>query len=75
MITLDEQLNTEETLNVFKLDENYEENESKYKEIIKDILDEGSSDLDGEDGDSGSEEESDAEEEEEEKEKNCNPEC
>lgn len=67
LITLDEELNTEETLNVFKFDENYEENENKYKEIVCDILDEESSDEDGEgddeDEESGEDEESDRDEE------------
>lgn len=63
LITLDEEIDTEETLNVFKIDENYEENERKYKEIIKDILDEDSS-SDESGGEVDDEEESSDEDEE-----------
>ncbi|KAF9078513.1 hypothetical protein BDP27DRAFT_1412482 [Rhodocollybia butyracea] len=59
-IQLEEELQVQEGLNIFKFDPNYLENEEKYKSIKNEIL--------GEDSDegSGSEEESSEEEEEEE---------
>lgn len=50
MIGLDDELKAQETLNIFKFDQNYERNEEKYIEIRRDIL-----------GDSDDEEESDEE--------------
>merc|ERR1719167_2098229 len=50
MITLDEATSGEEILNVFKLDAKYEENEQKYMDIKKELLDENS----GSDSDGGS---------------------
>ncbi|KAJ8958815.1 hypothetical protein NQ318_019575 [Aromia moschata] len=52
LITLDDvrQVNAEDILNVFKFDENYEENEGKYKTLSKEILEQDSesgSDSDG----------------------------
>ena len=45
---------------VFKFDAEYEQNEEKYKELKRDILDEGSSDSDGDGGsDSDSSDDSD----------------
>ncbi|KAG8732731.1 pre-mRNA-splicing factor cwc22, partial [Ceratobasidium sp. 423] len=58
-ISLDDELQIQEGLNVFKFDPNYLENEEKYKEIKTEILGE---DSDDESGSSGSE--SDDEEEE-----------
>ncbi|CAF1200519.1 unnamed protein product [Adineta steineri] len=44
MLTLDDPCEPEPMLDVFKYDEQYEENEEKYKEIRKTILDESSDD-------------------------------
>jgi len=46
MLTLDDPCEPEPMLDVFKYDEQYEENEGKYKEIRKNILDESSGDED-----------------------------
>jgi len=46
MLTLDDPCEPEPMLDVFKYDENYEENEEKYKQIRKTILDEASGDED-----------------------------
>ncbi|GFN87820.1 pre-mRNA-splicing factor cwc22-like protein [Plakobranchus ocellatus] len=55
----------EEMLNVFKEDKSFLESEEKYKELKKEILEEGSSDEESEEGSSGSESsESDEEAEE-----------
>ncbi|XP_061697071.1 pre-mRNA-splicing factor CWC22 homolog [Syngnathoides biaculeatus] len=51
MLPLDDEYNTDDVLNVFKMDPNFQENEEKYKTLKRDILDEGSSDS-GEEGDS-----------------------
>lgn len=61
LITLDEPTDTEDKLNVFRFDPEYEDSEEKYKAIKKEILDEGSS---GEESGSGEEEERSDEEEE-----------
>lgn len=56
MVTLDEALDSQDLLNVFKYDPEYEENERKYKTLSKEILgssDEGS----GNEGDDESDEE------------------
>ncbi|KAM6978805.1 pre-mRNA-splicing factor CWC22 homolog isoform 1-T2 [Tautogolabrus adspersus] len=63
MLPLDDEYNTEDILNVFKLDPDFLENEEKYKTIKKEILDEGSSDS-GEDGDGSDEDEEEEEENE-----------
>ncbi|XP_070770354.1 pre-mRNA-splicing factor CWC22 homolog [Enoplosus armatus] len=63
MLPLDDEYNTEDILNVFKMDPDFLENEEKYKTIKKDILDEGSSDS-GEEGDGSEEDEEDEEENE-----------
>lgn len=66
-ISLDDEIDTEDYLNVFKYDENYEENENAYKKIIKSVLDESSSDdSDSDDEDSSEEDEEDEEKEDEE---------
>ncbi|KAI6009429.1 hypothetical protein F5J12DRAFT_823556 [Pisolithus orientalis] len=57
-IRLEEELQVQEGLNIFKFDPNYAENEEKYKAIKAEILGEGSDD------ESGSEESSEEEEEE-----------
>ncbi|XP_021934134.1 pre-mRNA-splicing factor CWC22 homolog [Zootermopsis nevadensis] len=59
LITLDDAKDSEDILNVFKFDAEYEANEDKYSSLRKEILDEGSSN--SESG-SGSEEESESEE-------------
>ncbi|OCH90656.1 MIF4G-domain-containing protein [Obba rivulosa] len=58
-IQLEEELQVQEGLNIFKFDPSYLENEERYKTIKAEILGEGSSDEE-----SGSEEESDEEDEE-----------
>ncbi|KAM8749372.1 pre-mRNA-splicing factor CWC22 homolog isoform 1-T2 [Acanthopagrus schlegelii] len=65
MLPLDDEYNTEDILNVFKMDPDFLENEEKYKTLKRDILDEGSSDS-GEEGDGSDEDEDDEEENEEE---------
>jgi len=65
MTTLDDATSGEEILNVFKVDPEYEVNENKYKDIKKELLDEGSDDSDS---GSGSDSDSDSESEDEEKE-------
>ncbi|KZT24038.1 MIF4G-domain-containing protein [Neolentinus lepideus HHB14362 ss-1] len=60
-IQLEEELQVQEGLNIFKFDPNYLENEEKYKAIKAEILGEGS-----DDEESGSEESDEEEEEEEE---------
>lgn len=64
----DDDLQTEESLNIFKFDPDFEENEQKYAAIKAEILGEGESDED-ESGSSGSSEESDESEDEEEEER------
>ncbi|XP_047227264.1 pre-mRNA-splicing factor CWC22 homolog [Girardinichthys multiradiatus] len=64
MLPLEDEYNTEDVLNVFKMDPDFQENEEKYKTIKRDILDEGNSDS-GEEG-GGSDEDEDEEDENEE---------
>lgn len=52
LLSLDEAVDPEDMLNVFKLDPDYEENEERYKSIKKEILSEGSDSDDGETDDS-----------------------
>ncbi|XP_013385068.1 pre-mRNA-splicing factor CWC22 homolog [Lingula anatina] len=66
---LDEAVNGEEMLNVFKNDPEYLENEEKYKTIKRGILDESSSDEEGSGSGSSSSDDSDDEEDEEDAEK------
>ncbi|OJT13434.1 Pre-mRNA-splicing factor CWC22 [Trametes pubescens] len=61
-IQLEEELQVQEGLNIFKFDATFLENEERYKQIKAEILGEGSSDED----ESGSEESSEEEEEDEE---------
>ncbi|CAL9689876.1 unnamed protein product [Knipowitschia caucasica] len=63
MMPLEDEYNTEDILNVFKLDADFLDNEEKYKTLKRDILDEGSSDS-GDEAD-GSDDEEDEEEKEE----------
>lgn len=62
LVTLDEALESEEMLNVFKFDPEYQANEERYKELVKEIL--GDSDSE-ESGDSEAEGEDSEEETEE----------
>lgn len=66
LLQVEDAVNGEEILNVFKEDKNFAESEEKYKALKKEILEEGSSDEGGsEEGSSGSEtSESDEEAEE-----------
>lgn len=61
LLTLEDEGTTDDILNVFKVDPEYQANEEKYKELKREILDEGSSD---EESGSGSGSESDSESEE-----------
>ncbi|XP_056391045.1 pre-mRNA-splicing factor CWC22 homolog [Hyla sarda] len=63
MLPLEDDYNPEDVLNVFKMDPNFLENEEKYKTIKKEILDEGDSDSEGEEG--GSDDDSDDDDDEE----------
>jgi pre-mRNA-splicing factor CWC22 len=55
-IGLDDEINTQDTLNIFKFDPDWQANEDEYKKLKADILGEGSDDEDDED-ESGSESE------------------
>ncbi|KAH3752088.1 hypothetical protein DPMN_186698, partial [Dreissena polymorpha] len=67
LLTLEDAVNPEDILNVFKPDPQFQENEEKYAILKKEILGEGSSDEEGESGSgSGSDSESDSDNEEEE---------
>eukprot|EP00730_Choanoeca_flexa_P019206 TRINITY_DN9375_c0_g1_i1.p1 TRINITY_DN9375_c0_g1~~TRINITY_DN9375_c0_g1_i1.p1 ORF type:complete len:883 (+),score=172.91 TRINITY_DN9375_c0_g1_i1:61-2709(+) len=61
LIALDEDINPETGLDVFKFDDDYEGNEERYKEIKAEILGDDSSDEDGDDEDSSDDDESDEE--------------
>uniref|UniRef100_A0A8C1YHQ8 Pre-mRNA-splicing factor CWC22 homolog n=1 Tax=Cyprinus carpio TaxID=7962 RepID=A0A8C1YHQ8_CYPCA len=63
MLPLEDDYNTEDILNVFKLDPNFLENEEKYKAIKREILNEGSSDSGDDAGGSGDDEDDDEEDE------------
>ena len=58
-ISLDDELDVEEGLNIFKYDEHYLENEEKYKEIKNEIL--GENGVEDESGDEGGSDESEEE--------------
>jgi pre-mRNA-splicing factor CWC22 len=60
----DDDLDTEEILNVFKADPNFIENEEKYNAIKREILGDESGDEDGSDGDDEDDDEEDDEDEE-----------
>ena len=51
-IGLDDEIDVQESLNIFKFDAEYEENEELYKKLKAEILGEGSDDEDDEDADS-----------------------
>ncbi|CAG2121770.1 unnamed protein product, partial [Medioppia subpectinata] len=65
LITLDEPADSEDKINVFQFDNNFQDSEEKYKAIRKEILDEESTD-DEEDGYQSSNEDEDDDEDEEE---------
>ncbi|KAK3375308.1 hypothetical protein B0H63DRAFT_482546 [Podospora didyma] len=63
-IGLDDEIETQDSLNIFKFDPDWEANEAEYKKLKAEILGEGSDDEDGDDEDddeSGSESEEDQE--------------
>ena len=62
LITLDEPTDSEDKLNVFQFDPNFQDNEEKYKAIKKEILDDDSTDED-DDGEGGSDDDDEEEEE------------
>ncbi|KAL8567659.1 hypothetical protein ACOMHN_054471 [Nucella lapillus] len=66
LLQLDDVTTAHDQLNVFKADGNFLENEDKYKELKKEILDEGSSDEGGSGEESGSDDTSDEDDEEKE---------
>ncbi|KFM62437.1 Pre-mRNA-splicing factor CWC22-like protein, partial [Stegodyphus mimosarum] len=61
LLNLDDELDGQEMLNVFKFDPDYQENEEKYKSVVKEILGD-SSDEEGSGDDSDDEEEEEDEE-------------
>ncbi|KAF4121193.1 pre-mRNA-splicing factor CWC22 [Geosmithia morbida] len=66
-VELDDSIDAEDGLNIFKYDEAYEENEEEYKRIKAEILGEASDDDDDDDGEDDDDDESSDEEEEEQK--------
>lgn len=62
MLSLEDELDSQDKLNVFQFDPKFEENEAKYQEIKKDILDESGSEDDGSGEEEDEEEDSDDEE-------------
>ena len=60
-LSLDDQLQAEATLDIFKVDPEYEANERKYADVRKEILGESSSDEDDSEDDSDEDESSDEE--------------
>lgn len=67
MLSIEEDFDNENMLNIFKVDEAYEENEKKYSELKKEILDESDSDEESGSDESGSDETSGDDEEKKEK--------
>ena len=63
-IALDDEIDVEDGLNIFKFDANWEENEEAYKRTKAEILGEGSDDEDGEDDDSDDTEDDEEKQEE-----------
>lgn len=73
MMSIDDEFDAENALNIFKFDESYEDTEEKYKILKKEILDEtDSEDESGDDDESGSDDESDSDEDDEAEEKKVN---
>ncbi|KAI6783866.1 Pre-mRNA-splicing factor cwc22 [Emericellopsis cladophorae] len=66
-VDLDGELEVQDTLNIFKFDPDYEENEEAYKKLKAEILGEGSDYDDEEEGDDESDESSEDEEDQEQK--------
>lgn len=66
MLPLEDDYNPEDVLNVFKMDPDFLENEEKYKVIKKEILDEGDTDSEGEEGGSDDDDEEEDDEKAEE---------
>ena len=64
-IALDDEIDVEDGLNIFKFDPNWEENEEKYRRVKAEILGEVSGDEDDEEYESGDDSEEDDEEKEE----------
>lgn len=60
-VGLDDEMNTQDGLNIFKFDEKWEDNEEAYKSLKAEILGEGSEDEEDEDDDESSDEESEEE--------------
>ena len=67
-LSIEDEYETENTLNIFKLDDRYEENEDKYKILKKEILDESDSDESDGSGSGSSDEDDDDDEENEDEE-------
>jgi pre-mRNA-splicing factor CWC22 len=67
-LSIEDEYETENTLNIFKLDDKYEENEEKYKILKKEILDESDSDESDGSGSSDDDEDDDDDEENEDEE-------
>ena len=68
LITLDEPTDSEDKINVFQFDPNFQENEDKYKAIKKEILDDETTDE--EDGEQDSDDDDDEDDSDEEKAEN-----
>ncbi|KAK4224143.1 putative pre-mRNA-splicing factor cwc-22 [Podospora fimiseda] len=66
-IALDDDISTQDTLNIFKFDPDWEANEEEYKKLKAEILGEGSGDEDDDDDDGSDESESGDEGEQEQK--------
>ncbi|KAK4165312.1 putative pre-mRNA-splicing factor cwc-22 [Cladorrhinum sp. PSN259] len=66
-IGLDDDITTQDTLNIFKFDPDWEANEEEYKKLKAEILGEGSGDEDEDDDDESEESDSDGEEEQQQK--------
>lgn len=63
-IGLDDEIETQDSLNIFKFDPDWEQNEAEYKKLKAEILGEGSDDEDGESGDESGSESEDEEDQE-----------
>ncbi|KAF3484158.1 uncharacterized protein GIQ15_03482 [Arthroderma uncinatum] len=63
-VGLDDEINVQDGLNIFKFDPEWEEHEEAYKKLKAEILGEGSDDEDEDDSEASSEEEEDEEEKE-----------
>lgn len=63
MLSLEDELDPQDRLNVFQFDPKFEENEAKYQQIKKDILDESGSEEDASDDEEAGDDEEDSDEE------------